>query len=48
MTFPFEKFLEKQRLVPFKKIFNLHKEPYDLQKNPDVNYLKKFEEKIWY
>jgi hypothetical protein len=51
MTFPFEKFLEKQSLVPFKKIFNLHKEPYNFKKNPDVNYLKKFEEKyginIW-
>jgi len=51
MTFPFEKFLEKQSLVPFKKIFDLHKEPYNFKKNPDVNYLKKFEEKyginIW-
>ncbi len=51
MTFPFEKFLAKQRLVPFKKIFNLHKEPYNLKKNPDINYLNKFEEKyginIW-
>ena len=51
MTFPFEKFLEKQSLVPFKKIFNLHKELYNFKKNPDVNYLKKFEDKyginIW-
>jgi len=47
----FTKFLEKQSLVPFRKIFNLRKEPYNLKKNSDINYLKKFEEKyginIW-
>jgi len=44
-------FLENQSLVQFRKIFNLRKEPYNLKKNPDINYLKKFEEKyginIW-
>jgi len=38
-------FLEKQSLVPFKKIFNIRKDTYDLKKNPDINYLQKSEEK---
>jgi len=41
-----EKFLETQSLVTFKKIFNLRKASFNLKKNPDTNYLTKFEKKI--